>query len=102
MGLIITFILYTAIECTAVPTFTNGIVVYSTDTTPDYELTTTVNYSCNDGFFLDTSDNSNKIRTCVNDIGNDAEGEWSGEAPTCVREYKKHTILCYHLYLQYM
>ncbi len=54
--------------------------------TPNYELDTNATYSCNAGYFLDVSV-GDEVRTCIDDIDNDAEGVFDGQAPSCVRKY---------------
>ncbi len=68
------------------PEILNGMIVYATDMSPDFELTTTATYSCNAGYFLDLSV-GNEVRTCIDDNDNDADGIFTGQAPSCVREY---------------
>ncbi len=68
------------------PVIANGIIVYATDVTPDFDLGTTTTYSCNDGYTLDLSI-GDKVRTCIDDGNNDAVGLFSGQEPACVRKY---------------
>ncbi len=67
------------------PDFPNGMIVYATDTTPDFDLTTTATYNCDNGYFLDLS-NGDRVRTCVDNNDNDADGVFTGQAPECVRK----------------
>jgi len=64
-------ITFAVIECDSLPGISNGIVVQS-GTTVD----STVTYNCNRGFTLEGL----ATHTCQ------ADGEWSGEAPTCERK----------------
>ncbi len=80
------FILNTAIECPVLPVFTNGMIVYATDVTPNFDLGTTATYSCNDGYTLDLSIGV-EVRTCIDDGDNDAVGVFSDQEPACVRKY---------------
>ena len=68
------FIAFTnaVIECEDLPNPENGQVTLS-GTTPG----STATYICNNGFMLQGVSS----RNCMDD------GEWSGEAPTCVRKY---------------
>ncbi|XP_064387533.1 uncharacterized protein LOC135335856 isoform X2 [Halichondria panicea] len=72
------------IECRVLPVFTNGMIVYATDVTPNFELGTTATYSCNEGYTLDTSIGV-EVRTCIDDGDNDAVGVFSDQEPACVR-----------------
>ncbi len=67
------------------PAILNGMIVYATDVSPDFELTTTATYSCNAGYFFDLSV-GDRVRTCIDDNDNDADGIFTGQAPSCVRE----------------
>ncbi len=78
------YILNTAIECRVLPVFTNGMIVYATDVTADFDLGTTATYSCNEGYTLDIS-TSVEVRTCIDDGNNNAA--FSGREPACVRKY---------------
>ncbi len=86
MIIIIHFILNTAIECPALPVFANGMIVYTTDVTSDFDLGTTATYSCNEGYTLDLSIGV-KVKTCIDDGNNDAVGVFSDREPACVRKY---------------
>ncbi len=74
----------TVFECPVLPVFANGMIVYATDVTPDFDLGTTATYSCNDGYTLAIGD---EVRTCIDEGENDAVGVSSGHAPACVRKY---------------
>ena len=63
-------ITYTAIECPPLPTITNGMISYSPDVTPDYDLGTEATYTCEAGFYLE----GNEVRVCMDDDGMDAIG----------------------------
>ncbi len=67
------------------PEISNGMIVYATDMTPDFDLMTTATYSCDEGYFLDLSD-GDRVRTCVDDNDNDADGVFNGSQPVCVRK----------------
>ena len=67
----------TGITCSTGPgDVTNGVIVYSSDTTPraPYNYGTTATYQCDTGYEV-TSGNSE--RTCTGD-GSSSVGEWSG------------------------
>ncbi len=80
------FILNTAIECPVLPVFANGMIVYATDVTSNFDLGTTAIYSCNEGYTLDLSIGV-EVRTCIDDGDNDAVGMFSDQEPACVRKY---------------
>ena len=84
-------IIHTAIECEPLPVIANGVITYTPDRVPNYNLGTTATYSCNTGFSLDLSAGS-ETRTCVDDGDNDAEGVFTGQAPTCVRKSTEYTM----------
>ncbi|XP_064386676.1 sushi, von Willebrand factor type A, EGF and pentraxin domain-containing protein 1-like [Halichondria panicea] len=63
------------IVCPPLPTITNGIISYSPDVTPDYDLGTNATYTCEAGFYLE----GNEVRVCMDD-----DGMWSGREPSCV------------------
>ncbi len=67
------------------------MIVYATDVTPDFDLSTTATYSCNDGYTLDLSIGA-EVRTCIDDGNNDAVGVFSGQAPACVSKYCNNII----------
>ncbi len=79
--------LHTAIECPTLPDIPNGLITYAPDTTPDYDLGTVATYDCNAGFALDLSLGGSEVRTCVDDMDNDAEGVFDNQAPKCVRKF---------------
>ena len=62
---------HTAVDCSSLDDPDNGQVTLSGTT-----LGSTATYTCNPGFVLDGTD----VRTCM------ANGEWSGEVPTCNRK----------------
>ncbi|XP_064384964.1 uncharacterized protein LOC135333878 isoform X2 [Halichondria panicea] len=63
------------ITCASLPSFTNGVITYATDTTAPYDYQTMATYSCNIGYTLSGVDS---VRTCSE------TGEWSGTAPVCL------------------
>ena len=69
----------------------NGVITYAPDNVSNYSLGTTATYSCNAGFSLDLSAGS-ETRTCVDDGDNDAEGLFTGLAPTCVCKSTRYCI----------
>ncbi len=81
------FNLLIAIICRTLPNIPNGFITYALDTTPDNVLGTVATYACNPGFVLDLSPGVSEMRTCVDDMDNDAEGVFD---PRCVR--KSYTI----------
>ena len=72
----------TAIECPSLPAITNGMISYSPDVTPDYDLGTEATYTCVAGFYLE----GNEVQVCMDDDGMDTIGVWSGLEPRCVRK----------------
>ena len=84
-----TYVCLAAIECPPLPSITNGAISYSTAGSPNYALRTVATYSCNAGFFLNTTVGS-EMRTCIDDGDNDAEGIFDMQEPACVR---KSTII---------
>ena len=74
--------IFTAMECPPLPTITNGMISYSPDVTPDYDLGTNATYTCEAGFYLE----GNQVQMCVDADGMDAIGVWSGQEPSCVRK----------------
>ena len=44
-------------------------------------------YTCDAGFVLDLSLGGSVTRTCFDDMDNDAEGLFSGQAPACIRKF---------------
>ncbi len=69
----------TAITCSDVPTISNGVIVYSSDTTEPYNYGTTATYECDTGYELTSG---NKKRNCTKS-GLNSEGIWNGIMPTC-------------------
>ncbi len=77
------FFLPTAVDCMVLPEIPNGKpIVYATDMSPDFELTTTATYCCIDDYFLV----GDEVRTCIDNNDNDADGVFTGQAPRCVRK----------------
>ncbi len=72
---------FTAIECPPLPAITNGLISYFPDVIPRFDLGTGANYTCDDGFYIDATD---EARMCMDDNGNDAMGVWSGQELRCV------------------
>ena len=77
---------FTAIECPPLDPITNGVITYAPDTTSNYDLDTVATYECDAGFFLDLSLGGSEMRTCVDDDGLDAIGEFDNQAPRCIRK----------------
>ena len=77
---------HTAIKCPPLDSIGDGVITYTPENTPDYNLDTVATYSCNGGFFLDLSIGGSVTRTCVDDLDNDAEGVFDRQAPRCVRK----------------
>ena len=50
-------------------------------------------YACDAGFVLDLSLGGSMTRTCFDDLDNDAEGVFSGQAPACIRKLLINTIV---------
>ena len=71
------------IECEPLDVISNGVITYTTDPTPNYELGTEATYVCNEGFFLNISI-GDRVRTCVRRSGVDVAGVFNGQAPSCV------------------
>ncbi len=76
----------TVIECLPLDPITNGFITYAPDTASNYNLSTVATYECDAGYFLDLSLGGSEMRTCVDDLDNDAEGVFSGQAPACIRK----------------
>ncbi len=49
----------TAIECPPLPAITNGMISYSPDVTPHYNLGTKATYTCEAGFYLEGNEGTN-------------------------------------------
>ncbi len=77
-------IVLTAIECLPLDSTTNGVITYAIDNTPNYDLGTVATYDCDTGFVLDLSLGGSEMRTCVDDNGLDAIGEFNNQAPICI------------------
>ena len=73
-------------QCPPLLPITDGFITYATDTTPKYDFGTVATYACDAGFVLDFSLGGSVTRTCVDDIDNDAEGGFNGQAPRCIRK----------------
>ena len=67
-----------AIECPSL-SLTNGVIVYASDTSPEFEIGTVATYSCDAGFAVV----GDMTRTCLDNNQLDIVGVWSGSAPTC-------------------
>ncbi len=67
-------------------TITNGVITYAPDIIPNYDLGTEATYDCDAGFVLDLSLGGSEMRTCFDDLDNNAEGVFSGQAPACIRK----------------
>ncbi len=76
----------TAIECSPLTTIANGVITYAPDTTPSYDLSTVATYDCDAGFVLDLSLGGSEMRTCFDDDGLDAIGEFDNQTPRCIRK----------------
>ncbi len=75
----------TGILCEPLLGVENGMIIYSSERDRNYPWGTTATYSCNEGYFLDTSGTS-RIRTCIDDNDGDAEGVFDGQEPRCARK----------------
>ncbi len=75
--------------CPPLPTITNGMISYSPDVTPGYDLGTEATYTCVTGYTL-TGD---VTRTCQ------ANGTWSWTALTCESTFSPLVI---HLYCAFI
>ena len=62
------------------------MISYSPDASTNYSINTIATYICNEGYYLEITDNNIEMRVCEDDNDNNAEGVWSGQPPTCVRE----------------
>ena len=74
------------IECPPLSNIANGMISYSNAGTPNHALGTVTTYSCNSGFVLDLTGDATVMRTCEDDGDGDALGEFTGQAPSCVRK----------------
>ena len=72
---------FTEIECPSL-SITNGVIVFASDTTPNFEIGTEATHTCSAGFALV----GDMTRTCMDDGQADIVGVWSGNAPTCERK----------------
>ncbi len=84
---LVLFSVHTAVECSPLTTIANGVITYAPDTTSNYDLGTVATYTCDAGFVLDLSLGGSVTRTCFDDMDNDAEGLFSGQAPACIRKF---------------
>ncbi len=84
------FSIHTAVQCSPLLAITNGVITYAPDTIPNYDLGTVATYECNSGFVLDLSLGGSMTRTCFDDLDNDAEGVFSGQAPRCIRKWSAY------------
>ena len=48
-------------------------------------------YDCDAGFVLDLSLGGSVTRTCFDDLDNDAQGVFSGQAPACIRKLSAYS-----------
>ena len=80
---------FTEIECPSL-SITNGVIVFASDTTPNFEIGTEATHTCNAGFALV----GEMTRTCRDDDQADIVGLWSGSAPTCERKDFAFCLLC--------
>ncbi len=76
-----------AIQCLPLEEIENGLITYVFDDTPNFDLNAVAIYACNDGFVLVISLGETESRTCVDDLDNDAEGVFNGQAPACIRKW---------------
>ncbi len=65
--------------CPPLPAIINGMISYSPDITPDYDLGINATYTCEAEFYLE----GNEVRVCMDD-GMEAIRMWSGREPSCV------------------
>ena len=65
------------IECGVLSAIPNGVITFSPDSTPDYDLYTTATYSCNQNYTL----SGNGLLTCINAFGS---GTWDSFEPSCM------------------
>ncbi len=84
---------HTAIQCSSLEPIPNGVITYALDNTPNYDLRTLATYACDTGFILDLSLGGSEIRTCVDDMDNDAEGVFDRQAPRCVRKLSGSSMI---------
>ncbi len=80
--------------CHPLPTFTNGMISYSPDISPNFDLETDATYTCDAGFFFDVTA-ATQVRTCIDDNGMDTIGVWSGQEPSCIRKLSTIKFLEY-------
>ena len=65
--------------CPALTPPTNGVIVYASDTSADFDFETTATFSCNPGFGMVGGD---EVRTCGGN-GSSATGVWTGNQTVC-------------------
>ncbi len=75
----------TAITCSALTAIENGMIVYSSDTTPPYDYGTTAVYECDTGYEITSGD---KNINCTGD-GTTQSGDWNGFPAMCSRKLKR-------------
>ncbi len=80
-------------QCPPLPEIANGMISYLPDNTPDYDVGTTANYICEDGFTL----SGDVTRDCQSD------GTFSGMEPVCsmTREWTISMLLLYSWYIPF-
>ncbi len=83
---------HAAIQCPPIPAIPNGVITYTSDNTPNYDLGTVATYACNAGFVLDLSIGGSVTRTCVDDLDNDAEGVFDRQGPRCIGNKRIITV----------
>ncbi len=78
-----------AITCSA-DDVANGMVIYSSDTTPPYDYGTTATYECDTGYEQTGGD---RERSCTGD-GIIQSGDWNGITAICSRKNIDIITLC--------
>ena len=76
--------------CPPLPELANGMISYSPDNTPDYNMGTVVTYNCNQGYRL-VRNPGFLIRTCL-DVGDGSAAVFTGQAPTCERKHLRKCL----------
>ena len=69
-------------KCLHIPDPENGQILFAPDKVAPFDRATAAAYSCDPGFGLTSGDT---VRTCDRMNETSAEGEWSGEEPSCDR-----------------
>ena len=82
----------TAIECPSL-SLANGMITYTVDNTPEFDIGTVATHTCVAGFALV----GDLTRTCVDDDQADIVGAWSGSAPACERKNFKDCIYIFYI-----